>query len=73
MAVPWMTLTRCVTDTLGAQQKQLISKTILDYHSDVFLVLIISSVQMIIVITCIAMEEFATTANRWNQLLFHFM
>ena len=73
MAVPCMAWTRCVTDTLGAQQKQLISKMILDYHSDVFLVLVISSAQMIIVITCITIEGFPTTVNRWDQLLFHFM
>ena len=73
MAVPCMAWIRCVMDTLSAQQKQLISRMILDYHLAVFLVLVISSAQMIIVITCITIEGFATTVNRWDQILFHFM
>ena len=42
---------------------------ILDSQSSIFCELVISSAQMIIVITCNAMEGFATTPNGWGQLL----
>ena len=72
MAVPWITWTRFATHTLGAQQKQPISKTILDFHLD-NLVLVISGAQMSIIITCFVMEGFTTTMNGRDQLLSHFM
>ena len=73
MAILWMALKKCTMDTLGAQQKQPISRTILDSHSNVLIVLVISSAQTTIVITCIAMKGFVTTVNGRDQVLSHFM
>lgn len=68
-----LTWTRCIMDMLGTQPKPPISKMILDTHSCILLVSVISHAQMIIVITYIAMGEFATPTNDWDELLSHFV
>jgi hypothetical protein len=72
MGVPWVAWIRCATNILGAQQKQQISKMILDFLSRVLLVPFIYNAQIHIVIICIAMEVFTTTPNGLDRLIFTF-
>ena len=69
---PRMAWTRCATDTVGAQQKLQIAKTILDSPTSVILVLDICNAQTSIVITCIATEAFPIAFNGLDQHPFYF-
>ena len=60
-----MTCIRCAIDILGAQQKQLISIIILDSHLGIHLVLVISSVQIIIVMTTISIGGGGVHCSKW--------
>ena len=63
MFVPWMAWIRCVTDIPSIQQKQQISKIILDSLLDVLLVPVICSMQKNILIICIVMEVSTIASN----------